>query len=340
MNIVSVKAKLVVGAVLAFLIVLSSILVIRCIIAPTSSKEVILQREWTANAEYAGDVWASKIGQENGFHLLVKEGSELLDPVRVVRAGSAHFGVASADRILQENEGGAGLVVIASATFKTPVVFLSRKESGIRTPKDFVGKRVGIQAGTNTELVFKAIINATDINQDQIRVVESGWGIQTFLNKDIDVLGAFDYDETIQLDMQNIEYNIIMPEDYGVNYVGTVYFTRKNLITENPKLIQDFLDYLVLGWQKTIKNPEEAMKILTAYKSEINVPKEKKSLIRGIKYFQGENNFLLYSSKERWNSMAESLVKLGRLKSFNYQSNIDYSFLEIALAKLKDTKHD
>lgn len=335
----SLKGRIVTGVVIVFLIAFVFILT-RWVATLTSGRKIVLQREWMANAEYAGDLWAAKIGKENGFPLLVKEGSELLDPVRLVRAGNADFGVASADRVLQENEGGAQLAIIASATFKTPVVFLSKKSSGIRIPEDFVGKKVGIQAGTNTELVFKAIVDATNLDEDQIRVVESGWGIQTFVNDDIDVLGAFAYDETIQLDMKNIEYNIILPEDYGVNYVGTVYFTRKEIVTENPQLVQDFLDYLTLGWQKSMENPEDAIKMLVLYNSGIDGRKEKQSLISGIEYFKGEDGLLLYSSRKRWNLMAESLERLGRLKSFNYEDNIDYSFLEIALSKLKDKNYD
>ena len=317
----------VVGATLGFLIA-----------GCRPSKQVILQREWTANAEYAGDVWASKIAREEGFRLVVKEGSELLDPVRRVRSGGAHFGVASADRILQENEGGASLVIIASATCRTPVVFLSRQESGIRSPQDFVGRKVGIQAGTNTELVFEATIRANGIDRRGITVVESGWGIKKFLNRDIDVLGAFDYDETVQLEKDGIKYNIIRPEDYGVSYVGTVYFTRRNLLIENPEMVHRFLRWLTLGWHSALKNPDEALTLLVAYNAQIDRGKERESLARGAKYFCGENERLLYSSPERWKSMTKSLTDMGRLKSFDYDSNIDYSYLEMALVQLEGKK--
>jgi len=187
--------------IITILILLVLIVGLLRIIWPPS-KHIVLQREWIANAEYVGDIWASKIGRENGFILDVREGSELFDPVKQVRSGDAHFGVASADRILQENEGGAGLLIIASATYKTPVVFVSKKGTGIQSPNSFIGKSIGIQAGTNTELVFEAIIEAAKVRKEELRVVESGWGmqgIQTFISGDIDVLGVFDYDETIQL---------------------------------------------------------------------------------------------------------------------------------------------
>jgi hypothetical protein len=76
------------------------------------------------------------------------------------------------------------------------------------------------------------------------------------------------------------------------------------------------------------------MKLLHEYNPEINISKEKLSLAKGLEYFQGEENQLLYSSRFRWNSMSNSLIELKRLSSFSYEKNIDYSFLEVALAKL------
>ena len=78
-------------------------------------------------------ICASKIALEKGFRLVVKEGSELFDPIRLVRSGDVDFGVASADRILQENEGGAQLVIIAfgyiqvscCVSFKKRIMYLN-----------------------------------------------------------------------------------------------------------------------------------------------------------------------------------------------------------------------
>src|SRR5690242_10477940 len=75
--------------------------------------KTVLQREWTANAEFAGDVWASQL-PDSGIALEVREGSQVIDPIKLVRTGDVQFGVASADRVLHENEGGAGLVILAT----------------------------------------------------------------------------------------------------------------------------------------------------------------------------------------------------------------------------------
>lgn len=297
--------------------------------------KIVLQREWTANAEYTGDIWASKISKDYGIELEVREGSEALDPVKQVRVGDVHFGVASSDRVLQENESGAELVILASATYKSPVVFLSRKDSGILEPKDFKDKTIGIQAGTNTELIFYALISKVGLTEKDMRIVESGWGIQTFVTGDIDVLAAFDYDETIQLDKKNIYYETIFPEEYGVKYVGTVYFTRKTLIQNKPELVQSFMNCLVKGWKNAINEPYKALDFLFEYANTLDKDKERKSFLKGIKYFKGEKEKLLFSSMERWNNMMKNLINQERLdKKFSIEKNLDYSFLENALIQL------
>jgi ABC-type nitrate/sulfonate/bicarbonate transport system substrate-binding protein len=296
-------------------------------------QSVILQREWTANAEFAGDVWASDISQNHGLKLEVREGSEIIDPIKVVRSGGAHFGVASADRILRENESGSDLVILAAATYKSPVVFLTHPVQKIRTPADFRGRTVGIQAGTNTELVFKSLLLEQHMNPTQMKVVESGWGTTNFETGAIDVLAAFDYDEPVQLEIKSVPIEVIRPEAYGVHFVGTVYFTRRSLLTENPTLVQSFMDSLVEGWRHALDQPSEAITRISSHFKEVDKPKEMKSLMKGREYFAGEKGHLLYASQERWIQMSNSLVAQHLLRSFVFDANIDYRFLEAALNK-------
>lgn len=298
---------------------------------------VILQREWTANAEFAGDIWAMRVAPTYGIQLDVREGSETIDPVKMVRAGNAHFGVASADRILQENESGAGLIILGAATYRSPVIFLTKQELNIKTPAGFRGRTIGLQAGTNTELVFHALAQSQNLSLQDVKVVESGWGTQSFEVGTIDVLGAFAYDEPVSLEFKKVPFGMISPEDYGVRYVGTVYFTRKALIDEDPKLVQAFMNALFEGWQRALENPQEAIDLLSQRFETVrsNAEKEKRSLERGREFFAGEGGQLLAVSQTRWNEMAKSLVSLGKLKAFDFNKNVDYRFRETASDQLR-----
>ena len=302
---------------------------VRC---TTKSSVVILQREWTANAEFAGDTWAELLAPTYGINIEVREGSETIDPVKMVRTKQAHFGVASADRVLQENQGGAGLVILAVATWKSPVIFLTRKELNIRGPGDFKGHMVGLQPGTNTELVFNALAKSSGLLSSDIKVVDSGWGTQTFETGTIDILGAFAYDEAVTLTMKGFSFDVVSPEKFGVHFVGTVYFTRKQLAEKNPKLVQAFVNSLVAGWRKALEDPNAAIEILGRRFRDVraNNEKEIRSLEIGKPYFQGEQGNILYSTKNRWEAMAKHLIDLGKLKKFRLADNVDYRFLQKA----------
>jgi len=297
------------------------------------SDQIVLQREWTANAEYAGDVWAAASSKAaNGPVIDVREGAEALDPIKAVRSGAAQIGVASADRVLRDNEGGGNLVILAAATYKSPVVFLSHPQAQIARPEDFKKKGVivGIQTGTNTELVFKSLLASQNIRLEDVRVVESGWGTQSFETGAITVLAAFDYDEPVQLRRKSRAFNTLRPEDYGINYVGTVYFTSRQFATANPQAVQSFMNALVDGWRHALADPAAAIQRLKARFPAMDADKELESFKQGAPYFQGEGGDLLYASRERWISMARNLNALGLLKQFNFDSNVDYRFLENA----------
>jgi NitT/TauT family transport system substrate-binding protein len=290
-----------------------------------------LQREWTANAEFAGDVWASEIAQEHGLNLEVREGSQLIDPVKMVRSGQAQFGVASSDRVLRENEGGADLVILAASTYRSPVVFLTHPAQNVKKPGDFRGRTVGIQPGTNTELVFGSLLQSERLSPSEMKVVDSGWGTTNFETGAIDVLAAFDYDEPVQLKLKGVAFGVIRPEEYGVRYVGTVYFTSRTLVTKSPQLVQGFMDSLVEGWRRALEQPSAAIAKLKGRFKDIDARKETESLEKGREYFAGEKGRLLYSSPERWREMAASLEALHVLRSFDFDANVDYRFLESAL---------
>ena len=306
----------------------ASLLLVTC--APTK-RNTILQREWTANAEFVGDVWAASIAERYGIGLEVREGSEIIDPIKMVRTGAAQFGVASSDRVLRENENGASLVVVAAASYRSPVVFLTQPALAIKSPRDFKGRRIGIQAGTNTELVFKALIATIPISASDMTVVESGWGITNFETKTLDVMGAFAYDEPIQLDVKNVSYDVLDPQAFGVQFVGTVYFTSRSLVDRDPQLVQGFLRSLVDGWDSSLRSPSEAIDMLARRFPAVDKTKELKSLMLGKPYFQGEDGKLLYASRERWDKMAQQLMSLRVLKKFIFEENVNYHFLNDAL---------
>lgn len=276
-----------------------------------SIPSVSLREEWFPNAGFAGDIYAvKKTASTNKINIKVDSGADDIDPVKLVIAGTNDFGVAGADRIINANNKGTDLVILGVINYKSPTVFIALKEKNITTPKDFENKTVGVMTGNNTEYVYRSLVKKANLDEEKIKEVEAPFDLATFISKTYDVRPAFVYDELVSLDTQNIAYDVIKPEDYGVNFIGPVIFAKREFVENNKETVQKFINAMCEGWQQALQNPDEAIQYLKEFDQNIDVEREKKSLIKGRDYFSGEDGKPLFLSENRWQLFLKELVDL------------------------------
>lgn len=297
----------------------------------TGTAKAMLRQEWFPNSNYAGALFASQeFGKAHNIDIVIEPGSDQIDPVQLVVQGHDTFGDASADKVLAANEKGANLVVIGVVSYNSPTVFLAKQEKGIRTPKDFEGRTVGVLTGTNTEYVYKTLVAKLGLDKSKIKEVEAPFELNTFVTADAyDVRPAYIYDEPVSLDLQNVKYTLIEPKNYGVTFIGTVYFTKRETIERDREMVQNFMFAIADGWTAALKYPDAAIALLKKYDSTIDEKRELLSLKKGMPYFQGKDNKILWAGEDDWQEMVKSLKALGVLKqNFDYAKSIDTTFLQ------------
>jgi len=296
--------------------------------SPNGLTKVTLRQEYFANASYLGEVVATnETDSANGLDLTLIEGSDEIDPIKLVISGQDKFGVCGADRIFTANESGADLVVLGVVNYINPTVFLAKEGLGIRTPKDFEGRKVGVLTGNNTEMIYRILVKKANVDPKKIQEVEASFDLATFLTGVYDVRPAYIFDETVSLDKEGIKYSIVKPQDYGVQFIGTVYFTKRETIQKEPELVQKFVNSIAAGWEIALENPEKALSYLGKYNNTIDVNRERLSFSKGMEYFRGENGRVLMVGKDRWVEMGNSLRELGKIKDVKV-SFIDNTFIE------------
>jgi len=293
----------------------------------TTPTKVKIIQEWFANSNFAGELMAMyKTDSIQGIDIELTEGSYDIDPIKMVLSNTFNIGVAGADKVLVANDKGANLVVIGVVNKFSPTCFLSLKKNNITKPKDFEGKKIGILTGTATEYVYRTLVAQQNLDKSKLDELEVSFDLNTFLNGSFDVRPAFVYDEPVSLELQKVAYNIIEPKDYGVEFLGTVYFCKKEYIDKNPKLVQKIVNALASGWENAIKDPTTAMNMLKKFAKDANIKRETISFNKGLPYFEGENKKVLTADVNRWKKMAESLIKLKVIKSFDDKS-VNNSFI-------------
>lgn len=313
------------------IVLLTSLLVLACKegVKKDSTKHTTVKivQEWFANANYVGEVVAQhKYDSINKINIEIIEGSYEVDPIKMVLSGEAQVGVVGADKILVANDKGADLVVFGVVNPISPVCFVSLKESNITTAKDFKGKNIGVLTGTATEYVYRSLLKKEGLDISDIKETEISFDLNTFINKMYDVRPAFIFDEPVSLDKQKIEYNVLEPSKYGINFLGTVYFCKRSYLNENKQVLQSLVTSLIQGWKYALENNTEAINYLKLSFPTIDKERETASLGKGINYFRGDNNKQLFATMQKWEEMATFLEDLKVIKKFN-SKNVDYSLI-------------
>jgi NitT/TauT family transport system substrate-binding protein len=236
--------------------------------------EVSLRLKWLFDPGFAGEMVAAKAGifEKNGLGVEIKPGGFEADPIKLVASGSDTFGHAGADSFLLARAAGVPIVALAAGYLATPVVFYVRKDSDIHTPKDFVGKRVGYQAGQDTATVYEALLKKAGVSRDEVKEVPVKFDFTPFLTGDVDVWPGYAATQSYVLEQRGIPYRVIKPADFGVSYLGTVYFTRAENAVKSEKNVRAFVCSVVEGWHRTYENPDDAVKYISEFDPKVLTP--------------------------------------------------------------------
>lgn len=283
---------------------------------------------WIYTGSFAGEVvGVQDFASQNGIEIQIEPGAQGMDPLKLV--GDGDFGIAAADEILGANDKGADFVIIGVVNDDSPTVFLSLKGSGITTPQDFVGRRVGILPFGSTGLVYQALLKKLNIDRRKITEVVVSSDLRPFLTAHTnDVQPAFAYDETVTLDDEQIAYNTIIPSQYGVTFKGPCYFTRRSTIEKYPTLVYGFVKTMAEGWAAAIANPNHAIDALKKADLHIDEHRELQVLQRGIPYYASATRRPLESDPNSWAPMIDNLASFGVLSSKpEVSSFLDLSFV-------------
>jgi len=272
---------------------------------------------------------ASELAKSGLRFVILPSPDGKIDPLVEVAAGRAQFGVVGADRLLEANAAGGRFVAVGVVNHVSPTVFLTRDSSRIQGPRDFVGRRVGILVGTTTVSIFELMLRRQKVDPSSVRAVEVPFDLALFLQGGYDVRPAFAYDEPVALDLAGVRYSTIRPEQFGVNFLGTVYFTTDSLIKARPDLVKQVVWALATGWERAIANPEEAIRALKQQFPEVDDQRELAGLRKGVDYFHGDSARVLSARGSTWRGTYDGLLELGKIKPTDdvLARSVDSSFV-------------
>ena len=291
--------------------------------------EATLQLSWIPSGSFTGDVVSlAKFDQDYNLELDAKFGGPGINTIQLVQAGDSDFGWLAADEVLAANEKGSDLIIIGVITNQSPGGFVTLSDNNIKTPKDFEGKTVGLLPFGNTAMLYEAMLLVNKVDRHMIKEPVISPDLKPFIKGDYDVHPVFLYDETVTLEQQGIKYNVIDPAEFGVDFKGPVYFTKRSTLENNPELVRAFINTMADGYNYAVKNPEEAVQTLKEYAPEIDYDRELSVFKKAIPYFSAYQNQPLNSDLSTWDSTAQILEQTGIIKpNTDIKNALDFSFI-------------
>jgi NitT/TauT family transport system substrate-binding protein len=224
-------------------------------------KTVSLQLQWAPQAQFAGYFAADREGfyAKQGLKVNLLAGGPAVDNQSVgSQPNGPEFTVAWVPKVLVLRDAGkSDLVDIAQVFQRSGTREVSWKATGISSPADWKGKKVGVwDFGNDYEVIAAARKQSPPLEAgtDYERVIQQ-FDMSALLNKEIDTAEAMIYNEYAQvLETLNPDTGkLYLPEDLNVidfNQVGTA-------------MLQDAL-WARDAWLKTAGNEDIAIKFLTA----------------------------------------------------------------------------
>jgi len=235
-------------------------------VAETTS--IRLQLRWLHQFQFAGYYAAIQEGyyDEVGLQVTLIEGGKGKETINEVINGHADYGVTNSEVLLQRLNG-KPLVTVAAIFQHSPLVFVTRKSSGLTLPQDLSGKIVKMSR-TSRDIELQAMLHGEGVNFDKIIFLEDVASYDDYFDPNIDVLAAYITNQPYYLKEKKIPYAIISPSSYGIDFYGDCLFTTENEARDNPARVQAFRDATVKGWKYALSHKEEIIDlILNTYQS-------------------------------------------------------------------------
>jgi diguanylate cyclase (GGDEF)-like protein/PAS domain S-box-containing protein len=242
-----------------------------CLCAET----IDLQLRWHHQFQFAGYYAAVQQGyyKNAGLDVVIHEGSPNKIAIKEVLQDHAQYGVANSELVLSRLKGDP-LVLLAAIYQHSPSVLLARKDAGIFSPSDLVGKKV-MMLGTYIDADFLAMFHNERIDMNTVKIIPSSFDIQDLATGKVDAFNSYISNEPYFLKQQGIEFTVLYPRNYGVDFYSDMLFTSENELKQHPKRVKAFLDASLQGWQYAMAHPQDIIALL---QNQYQVPKSKEHL--------------------------------------------------------------
>lgn len=231
---------------------------------PTESTQLdhlTLQLKWIDHSQFMGYLVAKEKGyyEDEGIDIEILAGGSDIIPEQNVYNGVADIGVTWVSSLMTYQAQGYDLTEVAQMFQNSGLLLVSKKSSGINSPADLAGKKIGSWFGGNEYEVY-ALLEKYGL-MDSVTMVQQDYTMDQVAEGSIDAASAMTYNELKLFYNEGFsedEVNVIDMNEEGVAMLEDCLFCTNEWAEANHDLLVRFLRASIKGWKEALADTDAA----------------------------------------------------------------------------------
>lgn len=172
-------------------------------------------------------------------------------------------------------------VAIMMVYNNTPASVMALKKSGIKSPADLTGKKLGAPVFDAGRRAFPIFAKANGVGNVAWTAMDPPLRETMLVRGDVDAITGFTFTSLLNLEARGVKAEdvVVLPyPDHGVKLYGNAIIATPKILKDNPAAVKAFLAAFAKGAKDVITNPAAAIQDVKARDGIINVALETRRL--------------------------------------------------------------
>lgn len=278
-----------------------------CKKAPAGADEVTITLDWTPNTNHAGLYVAQELGffKEAGLNVKIEQPGQAITD-QIVATGASHLGISYQENVIRARSEGLPLVSIAAVIQHNTSGFAALKTSGIKSPKDFEGKRYGSWDSPSEIAILKHVMQSSGADFNKVKIISGVYDFFSTIGKDADFEWIFYGWDGVEAQRRGIDLDYLPLKELNpiFDYYTPVIISSEKYLNDNQDVVKRFMKAVSRGYQYCIDEPGKAADIMVKLVPELNKDQVQVSLAYLAKEYQSDATVWGIQKSEVWHSFA------------------------------------